>query len=86
MRETTLVVTARKLSAPILRELAHLLGSRPLPFDSGDPIEDTELHEDDELIRSVWQEVGDDLRDAMREYPVSQAASDAGESLPATTA
>lgn len=86
MRETALVVTARNLSAPILRELAQLLGSRPLPLGSGDPFEDAELLEDDEFIRSVWQEVGDDLRDAMREYPVSRAASDGSESLPASAA
>lgn len=86
MRETTLAVTARNLSGAILRELAHLLGSSPLPFDGGNPREDAELLEDDEFIRSVWQEVGDDLRDAMRAYPVSQAAADAGKALPASTA
>ena len=86
MRETTLVVTARSLSAPILSELAQLLGSPGLPFGDGDPHADDELLDDEEFIRAVWQEVGDDLRDAMRRYPLSQAAEDAGKALPASTA
>lgn len=27
--------------------------------------------------RTVWEEVGDDLRQAMRDYPLSEAAKDA---------
>ena len=86
MRETTLVISARNLSAPILTELANLLGSSPLPFDDVDPHEDAELLEDEEFIRSVWQEVGDDLRGAMRRYPLAQAAADAGKTLPSSAA
>ena len=86
MKETTLVVSARQLSAPILTELANLLGSSPLPSDDVDTHEDAELLEDDEFIRSVWQQVGDDLRDAMRRYPLSQAAADAGKTPPTSSA
>ena len=53
---------------------------------NSDPHEDAELLEDEEFIRSVWQEVGDDLRGTMRRYPLSQAAADAGTALPASTA
>lgn len=76
MRETTLVVTARSLSAPILAELAQLLGGSPSPLESGDP------DEDEEFVAAVWQEVGDDLRDAMRSYPLSAAAD---EPIPTST-
>lgn len=72
MRETTLVVTAWNLSVPILAELSQFLGSTRLVPESAAP------DEDEEFIRAVWQEVGDDLRDAMRRYPLSQAAADAG--------
>lgn len=75
MRETTLVVTAWNLSGPILADLAQLL----LP-DSAHP------SEDEEFVQSVWEEVGDDLRDAMRQYPVSQAAADAAKTLPVSAA
>ena len=86
MRETVLVTSARRLSAPIIAELANLLGSSPLPFDDVDSDENAGLLEDDEFIRSVWQEVGDDLRDAMRRYPLSQAAADAGKAPPTPSA
>lgn len=86
MRETTLVVSVRSLSASILAELAHLMGSSSGPFDNVDLHEDDELTEDDEFISEVWQEVGDDLRDAMRRYPLHQAAEDAGKALPASAA
>jgi hypothetical protein len=46
MRETTLVPSARRLSAPILAELAHLIGRSSWPFDDADS-EDAELIEDD---------------------------------------
>jgi hypothetical protein len=76
VRENTLIVAVRSLSAPILAELSQLLGG-VLPFSEGDTLEDAELHEDDEFIHSVWMEVGDDLRGAMRRYPVARAAADA---------
>ena len=65
MRETALVVSARGLAAPIVAELAHLLGGSSWPLDDVDPHEDAGLLEDDEFISGVWQEVGDDLRHAM---------------------
>lgn len=86
MRETTLALSARSLSAPIIAELANLLGRSPLPFEDVDLAADAELIEDDEFIGSVWQEVGDDLRDAMRRYPLHQAAADAAKALPASAA
>ena len=86
MRETTLVISARSLSAPIIAELAHLLGRASWPFDDADPHEDAELLEDDEFIGEVWQEVGDDLRYAMRRYPLAQAEADAGKALPTSAA
>ncbi len=73
MREATLVVTAWNLSGPILAELSQFLGGTRLVPESVEP------DEDEEFIRAVWQEVGDDLRDAMRRYPLSQAAADVGE-------
>lgn len=86
MRETTLVISARSLSAPILAELAHLLGSSSWPFGNVALHDDEELIEDDEFLSAVWQEVGDDLRDAMRRYPLHQAAEDAGKTLPTSAA
>ena len=73
--ETTLVVSAWNLSGPILAELSQFLGSTRLVPESVEP------DEDEEFIRDVWQEVGDDLRDAMRRYPLGQAAADAGKGL-----
>lgn len=86
MRETTLVVSARSLSAPILAELARLMGSSSRPLGNVDLREDEVLIEDDEFISAVWREVGDDLRDAMRRYPLHQAAEDAGKAPPASAA
>ena len=86
MRETTLVISARSLSAPIIAELAHLLGRSSLPFDDVALDEDAGMIEDAEFIGAVWQEVGDDLRDAMRRYPLHKAAADAGKALPASAA
>ena len=34
---------------------------------------------------TVWEEVGDDLRQAMRNYPLSEAAKDAENADPART-
>lgn len=78
MRETTLVMTARSLSAPILAELAQLLGDPPLPLERVEP------DEDEAFVAAVWQEVGDDLRDAMRTYPLS-AAADTDKPIPTST-
>ena len=72
MREALFVLSARNISAPLLAEITELL-QRNLPGWT-DPVEPSE---DDEFMRDVWQEVGDDLRNAMREYPLSQAAADA---------
>ncbi len=72
MRETLLVITARNISGPLLAEMAQWLGST---FTSPEP------DDADEFLRQVWQEVGDDLRGAMKRYPLDQAASDAGYSL-----
>ena len=72
MRETLFVLSARNISAPLLAEITELL-KRNL-HGWADPVEPSE---DDEFMRDVWQEVGDDLRNAMREYPLSQAAADA---------
>jgi len=69
MRETALVISARSLSAPIIAELARLLGRSSLPLDDVALDKDAGMIEDDEFIGAVWQEVGDDLRDAMRRYP-----------------
>ena len=80
MREATLVVTAWNLSRPILADLADFLGNTGLVQESAVP------DEDEEFIRSVWHEVGDDLRDAMRRYPLSQAIADAGERSSASSA
>ena len=85
MRETTLAHSARRLSAPIIAELAHLLGRPSWSFDDVDLHEDAEI-EDDDFIADVWQEVGDDLRNAMRQHPVAQAEADAGKALPASAA
>ncbi len=86
MKETTLVISARSLSAPIIAELAHLLGHSSWPSNDVDLDEDAELIEDDEFIGAVWQEVGDDLRDAMRRYPLQEAAAAADKALPTSAA
>ena len=67
----------RNISVPLLVEITELLGKI---FDA--KVEPLVPSEDDEFLREVWQEVGGDLHQAMRDYPLSQAASDA-ESLPA---
>ena len=71
MRETLLVITARNISAPVLAEMSQWFGDF-----SGQP------DDDEEFLRQVWQEVGNDLRHAMEQNPLEQAASDAGYSLP----
>lgn len=76
MRETTLTIAARRLSAPIIAELARLLGHSAWPLDDGEPHEDAEPLDDDEFLREVWQEVGDDLRHAMRRYTLAHAQAD----------
>ncbi len=77
MRETLLVITARNISGPLLAEMAQWLGST---FMSPEP------DDADEFLRQVWQEVGDDLRGAMKRYPLEQAASDTGYSLTSSPA
>jgi hypothetical protein len=77
MRETLLVITARNITGPLLAEMARWLGST---FVSPEP------DDADEFLRQVWQEVGDDLRGAMRQYPLQQAATDAGYSLSSSPA
>ena len=72
MKETFLVVTARDISAPMLAEIAQWIGGF-----SGKP------DDDEEFLRKVWREVGDDLDHAMERYPLEQAAREAGYSLPA---
>ena len=76
MRETLFVLSARNISAPLLAEMTELLMRHLHAW--AEPVEPSE---NDEFLREVWQEVGDDLRHAMREYPLSQAAADA-KSLP----
>ncbi len=76
MRETLFVLSARNISAPLLAEITELL-KRNFPARA----EPMVPSEDDEFLREVWQEVGDDLHQAMRDYPLSQAAADA-KSLP----
>ena len=76
MRETLLVLTARSINAPLLAELTEVLRKNLNSW-----AEPVVLSEDDEFLGEVWREVGDDLRDAMRRYPLSQAAADA-KSLP----
>ena len=72
MRETLLVITARNISTPLLAEMAQWLGSTFMPPEPDDA---------EEFLRQVWREVGDDLRGAMKRYPLEQAADDAGYSL-----
>ena len=67
---------ARRLSDSVLAEFAQWLeGTACSPDESRH--REAGPFGDEEFIRSVWQEVGDDLRDAMREYPLDRAASDA---------
>ena len=77
MRETLLVITARNISGPLLAEMAQWLGST---FMSPEP------DDADEFLRQVWQEVGDDLRGAMKRHPLEQAASDTGYPLTSSPA
>ena len=70
MRETLFVCSARNISAPLLAEITELL-KRNFPARA----EPMVPSEDDEFLREVWQEVGDDLHQAMRDYPLSQAAA-----------
>ena len=77
MRETLFVLSARNISAPLLAEITELLGKN---FPAR--VEPLVPSEDDEFLREVWQEVGGDLHQAMRDYPLSRAAADA-KSLPA---
>ena len=77
MREALLAITARNISGPLLAEMAQWLGST---FMSPEP------DDADEFLRQVWQEVGDDLRGAMKRYPLEQAASDTGYSLTSSPA
>ena len=79
MRETLLVITARNISGALLAEMAEWLGST---FLLSEPAADDDV----EFLRQVWQEVGDDLRGAMKRYPLEQAASDTGYSLSPSTA
>ena len=75
MRETLIFITARNISTPLLTEMSRWLGASLRP-DA----------DDDDFLRQVWQEVGDDLRGAMKRYPLEQAAADAARSLPVSTA
>ena len=61
------------------RRHAHKLGGFHFPPDPDDDVAD-------ESLRAVWQEVGGDLRGAMKQYPLEQAAIDAGRSLSPSTA
>ena len=79
MRETLLVITARYISAPLLAELTEWLGNT---FSLSEPAADDDV----EFLRQVWQEVGDDLRGAMKRYPLEQAASETDYSLSPSTA
>ena len=79
MRERLLVITVRNFSGPMLAEMAHWLGGVHFPPDPDDDVAD-------EFLRAVWQEVGGDLRGAMKQYPLEQAAIDAGRSLSPSTA
>lgn len=79
MRETLFVVTARYMSAPLLEELARWLGSTFL-------LSEPAANDDVEFLRAVWQDVGDDIRGAMKSYPLEQAASDTGYSLSPSSA
>ncbi|MCY4632056.1 MAG: hypothetical protein OXE75_14405 [bacterium] len=79
MRETLFVVTARYMSAPLLAELAEWIGSAFL-------LSEQAADNDVEFLQAVWQEVGDDLRGAMKRYPLEQAASDTGYSLSPSSA
>ena len=73
MRETLFVRSTRNISAPLLAEITELL-KRNFPARA----EPMMPSEDDEFLREVWQEVGDDLHQAMRDYPLSQAAARGG--------
>ncbi len=42
----------------------------------GTDIEDTTTGSNTSLVYDVWREVGDDLRDAMKRYPLEQAIAD----------
>ena len=68
---------ARRLTDSVLAELAQWLGRPRLPPDRSGYGQEAGPLGDEEFIRSVWQEVGDDFRDAMRAYPLDRAASDA---------
>ena len=70
---------ARRLTDSVLAELAQWLGRPRLPLNRSGYGQETGPLGDEEFIRSVWQEVGDDFRDAMREYPLDRAASNARE-------
>ena len=80
MRERLLVITVRNFSGPMLAEMAQWLGSFHFPPDPDD--DDVA----DDFLRAVWQEVGGDMRTAMEQYPLEQAAIDAGHSLSPSTA
>ena len=68
VREPLRFASVRGVRGLLLAEMTDLL--EPLRRSGGDgPV----VLPDDEVLREAWQEVGDDLRQAMREYPLSEA-------------
>ena len=67
MREPLSVGSVRDMCSLLQAEVTDLLKRVCRGCDS--PV----VPPDGEVLREVWQEVGDDLRSAMREYPLNKA-------------
>ena len=68
MKGALLIVTVRNVQGHVLAEVERYL--------FGNPSVHKPRRDDEEFLHEVWQEVGDDLRGAMRRYPLEEAAAD----------
>ena len=76
MKETFLLISARNLTPPLWTEMCEWLAGFDLKPET----------DEEEFLRHVWQEVGNDLRGAMRGCPIERAQADTDRSLPVSAA
>ena len=68
MKEARFVATVRNVQGHVLAEVERFLFGKPSVHKP--------RRDDEEFLHEVWQEVGDDLRGAMKRYPLEEAAAD----------